>query len=132
MLLSEITNEIKYIKPNFIDEYNEVTFQPAINNIFKTKNDWLKKARNGKIITISSIQANKIANYDPTLKNLDHEKLERVKKIFKTKKVELPIILFDGKFQYLLAGNTRLAYARANNFPLKVWAINVPKLEEWL
>jgi hypothetical protein len=131
MKLLEIKSTVRYIKPDLDDEYDEVLYRPELRSYFKDKKSWLKVARTGKETTLSGSDLNRLVNHDPEFKNLEKVKTERVASLFSKGTVELPIVLKDDKFLHLLAGNTRLAYAREHKYPLKVWMINAPDLESY-
>ncbi len=123
---------ITYLKPNLKDEWNEVEYQPGVLSYFKTEARWLKDAAAGQEVPLSKAQVNRLENHDAEWRGLADEKKDRVEAMFKAGKVELPIVLRDEQLLYLLAGNTRLSFARKHKYPLKVWLIETPDLEEHL
>lgn len=130
MKLVEIKSA-NFVPPNFEDEFNEVEYQPEAKNYFKTKERWLEVAKTGKPHTLSKSQLLVLNNHDDDFKNLLGAKQDRVKAIFTLGNVEMPIVLKDDDFLYLLAGNTRLAFARKHGYAPVVWLIDTPDLLEY-
>jgi hypothetical protein len=120
MKLSEIKPNIKYSKPNFAFEYNEV------------EQEFMKAASVGHEELIPNSKLDSIENHDDNWAIIEHDKASRAEVAFKAGKVELPILLKDAELLYLLAGNTRMAYARRIKQPVKAWIINTPGLKEHL
>lgn len=122
---------VKYILPDFINEYNEVKHQHEVNNYFKTKKKWLEIAKTGKQYTLTNSQLHNLSNHDHRFSELEKEKRDRVSDLFRKGAVEMPIVLKDGNLLHLLAGNTRLAFARKNGFKPTVWLIDAPELRNY-
>ena len=130
-LILEIVPDIKYISPDFENEWEEAARYPKI---FPNKDYWFKAAEQGEAVN---------ATCDMDIRNtdfcygdrsgeygLDPGKVVRVKKIVASKKVELPIVMKkDGAYE-LIAGNTRLTTLEKAGLQTKVWLIDLDQLKE--
>lgn len=133
MKLMELATQVKFTKPNFNYEYNEVKHQREVSNYFKSKNNWLTQAEMGKSISISTRILNLLDNHDPDITNLEDDKVARVQSMVAKGEVEMPIVLHDKEYDryHLLAGNTRLAIMRKKKIKPTVWMIETPGLIDY-
>lgn len=121
-------NNIKYTKPDFNKEFNELERFREIQRM--EKDEWLKLAETGKVIFFNDIKHN-LSNVDLDYEKLEPEKKSHFEKHFKEGKIELPTVLKFGDEYELLGGNTRLAGLVKNKIKPKVWVIDMKnKLNE--
>ncbi len=120
---------MKYIKPNFDEEWMEALRYPEFEEM--GKEDWLKVANENYHITSFDKIENVLSNVLLDFEILDDDKKERFKKAFKKGKVEIPIAIKFSDTDYdLLGGNTRLAGLIKNGINPKIWVIDLSKKEE--
>ncbi len=120
---------MKYIKPNFDEEWMEALRYPEFEEM--GKEGWLKVANENYHITSFDKIENVLSNVLLDFEILDDDKKERFKKAFKKGKVEIPIAIKFSDTDYdLLGGNTRLAGLIKNGINPKIWVIDLSKKEE--
>ena len=121
--LKSLLTEIKFTKPNFEFEWEEAE---RYSNIFPDKSTWFNAVKNGKVMNVSCDM--KIQNTDFCWggdDELEPEKVQRVKKIVDSGKIELPIVMkHNGKYE-LIGGNTRLTSLEKLGLPTKAWVFEV-------
>lgn len=106
-ILSEVTKNIKYTKPNFENEWEEALRYPEFEEM--GKEEWIKTAEKGYTLSYSQIK-DKLGNVDLDFESLEEPKKERFHKAFEKGKIELPIAVKFPNGEYdLVAGNTRLS-----------------------
>jgi hypothetical protein len=115
---------MKYIKPNFNEEWNEASRYPEFEEM--GYEGWLDVAQNNFQITnyeeIKDVLFNINLDYD----SLEDDKKERFEKSFELGEVEIPIVIKFSDDEYdLLGGNTRLAGLIKNNINPKLWVIDL-------
>lgn len=115
---------MKYIKPNFDEEWNEASRYPEFEEM--GHEGWLDKAQNDFQITnyeeIKDVLFNVNLDYD----SLEDDKKERFERSFESGEVEIPIVIKFSDDEYdLLGGNTRLAGLIKNNINPKLWVIDL-------
>ena len=115
---------MKYIKPNFDEEWNEASRYPEFEEM--GYEGWLDKSQNDFQITnyeeIKDVLFNVNLDYD----SLDEDKKERFERAFESGEVEIPIVIKFSDDEYdLLGGNTRLAGLIKNNINPKLWVIDL-------
>ena len=115
---------MKYIKPNFDEEWNEASRYPEFEEM--GYESWLNKAQNDFQITnyeeIKDVLFNINLDYD----SLEEDKRERFERAFESGEVEIPIVIKFSDDEYdLLGGNTRLAGLIKNNINPKLWVIDL-------
>lgn len=130
MGLSENIEDINYTNPNFDTEWQEAKRyinHPQIEKKIKwTKEEWLNKVKNGKIIKFSEIKnLENITNHEE-FNDLFPEKVERFITAFAKKNIELPIAVKypNGRYE-LIAGNTRVAGLRLKGYDPKIWVFDL-------
>ena len=128
--ITEARKSVQYREPDFNYEYSEVEHQQEIGQYFKTRAAFMKAAHAGVEQVIPASGLDHIENHDDHWAGLESDKAHRAVAAFKGGEVELPILLKDGDYLYLLAGNTRMAYARKIKAPVHAWVINTPGLKE--
>lgn len=115
-------SNIKYIKPNFDDEFDELKRFREIQRM--DKDTWVNLGKTGKIISYDEIK-DKLSNIDLDFDKLDDDKKGHFEKHFKEGNIELPIaIKLDDEYE-LLGGNTRLAGLLKNKIKPKLWVIDM-------
>jgi hypothetical protein len=118
--------EIKYVKPNFSNEWEEALRYPEFE--YMGKEEWLKIASQGKPESFSKIK-NILSNVDLDFDTLDEPKKERFKQAFEKGIIEMSIAVKFGDKDYdLVAGNTRLSGLVKNKIDPKIWIIDISKL----
>ena len=115
---------MKYIKPNFNEEWNEASRYPEFEEM--GYEGWLNKAQNDFQITnyeeIKDVLFNINLDYD----SLEEDKKERFERAFESGEVEIPMVIKFSDDEYdLLGGNTRLAGLIKNNINPKLWVIDL-------
>jgi hypothetical protein len=115
---------MKYIKPNFDEEWNEASRYPEFEEM--GYEGWLNKAQNDFQITnyeeIKDVLFNINLDYD----SLEGDKRERFERAFESGEVEIPMVIKFSDDEYdLLGGNTRLAGLIKNNINPKLWVIDL-------
>jgi hypothetical protein len=129
-VLKEYVDDLTYTNPNFDSEWGEAERyieHPNINKRIQwTKEEWLNKVQNGKVIRFSEIK--NLQNIsDPTeFKKLFPEKVERFINALSKKEIELPIAvkLPNGTYE-LVAGNTRVTGLRNKGYDPKIWVFEI-------
>lgn len=121
-------SNIKYTKPDFNDEFDELQRFRELQRM--DKDTWVKLGKTGKVISYDEIK-DKLSNIDLDFDKLDDDKKSHFEQHFKEGKIELPIVLkFDDEYE-LLGGNTRLAGLLKNKIKPKLWLIDMKnKLNE--
>jgi hypothetical protein len=119
---------VKYIKPNFDEEWMEAIRYPEFEEM--GYEGWMHTAQNNFSISkyekIKDVLYNVNLDYD----SLDKDKRNRFEKAFKIGKVEIPIVVKFSDTDYdLLGGNTRLAGLIKNGINPKLWVIDMTNNE---
>lgn len=123
--LSEEDVDIKFIKPNFEREFDEVKRYREFKGL--SKKEWIDLAKDGSITTFEKIKKN-LGNIDLDFEKLDKEKRARFQAAFKNKRIEAPIVVKFKENDYdLLGGNTRLAGLVRKGMNPKLWLIDMSK-----
>jgi hypothetical protein len=124
--INEVNRDIKFIKPNFEEEWGEAERYPEL---FPNKKAWNQISATGKEQTVDcSMNINNTDMCDGSLEDLAPAKVARAKEILNTGIVELPIVLKIGDEYELLGGNTRLTALKTYGYPTKAWVINIEEL----
>ena len=127
-ILKEIKEDIKFIQPNFEQEWGEVKRYP---DLFPDKEAWLKAVKYGQIQDINcSMGIENTDMCDGDLDDLEPEKVARAIQALKSGIVELPIIVNNNGRYELIGGNTRLTALATHGLPTKAWVINLGLLSE--
>jgi hypothetical protein len=119
---------VKYIKPNFDEEWMEAIRYPEFEEM--GYEGWMHTAQNN--FSISNYEKIKDVLYNVNLDydSLDKDKRNRFEKAFKIGKVEIPIVVKFSDTDYdLLGGNTRLAGLIKNGINPKLWVIDMTNNE---
>ena len=119
---------MKYIKPNFDEEWMEAIRYPEFEEM--GYEGWMHTAQNN--FSISNYEKIKDVLYNVNLDydSLDKDKRNRFEKAFKIGKVEIPIVVKFSDTDYdLLGGNTRLAGLIKNGINPKLWVIDMTNNE---
>jgi hypothetical protein len=123
--LKEEDVDIKFIKPNFEREFDEVKRYREFKGL--SKKEWIDIAKEGSITTFEKIKKN-LGNVDLDFEKLDKEKRARFQAAFKNKRIEAPIVVkFKDNDYDLLGGNTRLAGLVRKGLNPKLWLIDMSK-----
>lgn len=120
---------MKYIKPNFNEEWNEAIRYPEFEEMGKAK--WIEFAnQNHSISNFKKIKSH-LNNVDLDYSSLDQSKKNRFEKAFKSGEIEIPIVVKFGNNHYdLVGGNTRIAGLVKKGIDPKLWVINLTGKEE--
>lgn len=115
---------MKYIKPNFDEEWMEAQRYPEFEEM--GYEGWLDIAQNGFYITnykkIKDVLHNINLDYD----SLEKDKRKRFEEAFKMGIIEIPIVIKFSDDDYdLLGGNTRLAGLIKNGINPKLWVVDL-------
>lgn len=124
-------DQVKYTTPKFDLEWDEaeryVEHPNPQKRISWTKEEWLKKVKNGRVTSFSEIK-DKLENITDVedFENLLPDKIKRFLDAFSKKVIELPIAvkLPNGVYD-LIAGNTRLTGLRSKNIDPKIWVFDL-------
>lgn len=128
-IISE-SDDFVYTNPNFDVEWQEAQRYIEHPNLKKriqwTKQDWLDKVKNGKIVKFSEIEnLQNISNPDE-FEELFPEKVERFVAAFAKKEFELPIaVKYPNGTVELIAGNTRVTGLRNKGYDPKIWVFEL-------
>ena len=125
------SDEIEYVSPQFDVEWDEakryVDHDNPDKNIGWTKDEWISKSKDGRVVKFSEIE-DKIQNTDDPIdfEMLDPDKIVRFTDALSKKKIELPIAvkLPNGSYE-LIAGNTRLTGLRKHGHDPKLWVFDI-------
>jgi DNA-binding Lrp family transcriptional regulator len=121
-------SEIKYIKPNFSNEWEEAIRYPEFKDM--GKEEWLKIASQGKPESFSKIK-DILGNVDLDFETLEEPKKERFKQAFEKGVIEMSIAVKFGDKDYdLVAGNTRLSGLVKNGVDPKIWIVDISNIKE--
>jgi hypothetical protein len=124
------TNKIKFVSPNFDEEWNEAKRYPEFKEIGKEA--WIKLANKGKSVSYNSIK-DVLGNVDLNFDKLEEPKKQRFEKSFKNNSIEIPIAVKFNEDDYnLLAGNTRLAGLVKKGIEPKIWVVDISNVSEML
>ena len=128
---ASVNEGVNYSGPNLEGEWEEAQRYPQFKN--KTEKDWMKIGSGGRVAKFSEL--GHVSNHDPDVKNLEPEKVKRVKSEIKKGEINYPIIArqSDGSHE-LVGGNTRVAVLRSMGHDPNVWVFDMPHhevKEEW-
>ena len=117
------TNGVKYIDPNFENEWAEAVRYPEFKDMGKEK--WLEIANQRKTEYFSKIK-DVLGNVDLYFEGLEAPKKERFNQAFEKGIIEMPIAVKFGEEDYdLVAGNTRLSGLVKNGIDPLIWIVNI-------
>lgn len=116
-------SKIKYSKPDFKDEFDEIERFRELQRM--DVKSWVKLGETGSIVSYDDIK-DKLKNVDLDYDNLDGEKKKHFEKHVKDGEVKLPIVIKFNEDDYqLLGGNTRLAGLLKNKLKPKLWVVDI-------
>ena len=125
--IHELADGMKFVEPNFSNEWEEAERYPEFVKL--GKDAWIELARKGKAITINNAQnINNTDAADPdSFKLLHPEKQKRALAQLEKGTVEMPIVaVYSDGHKELIGGNTRLTAMMARDGKATVWAFRVP------
>ncbi len=119
----ENLKQLTYTFPDAEFEWNEVKQYSSFKD--KTVEEWADLLANGQLVRWSEL--GDVINFDANLENLTPEKINNVRLLVKTGKIELPIIGRWSDDQYeLIGGNTRVALLTKLGYDPYVLVIDMP------
>jgi len=130
MLLKKHLINITWKKPSLKEEIEE--FERTAEDLRIDKNKLIEAFKKGKLITLQDDVWEKIQNTDSwettTLKDaqrLAKEYGKNLHSLIEAKELPAAIVLKNKNDYYLIAGNTRLMYSRANKINPKIFLITL-------
>jgi hypothetical protein len=124
------SDDFDYIDPNFDMEWEEAERyidHPNPDKIIGwTKEEWLEKVMNGKVMNFSEIPDLENITDPSEFEELLPEKIQRFMDAFSKKIIELPIaVKFPNGVYDLIAGNTRVTGLRNKGYDPKIWVFEL-------
>lgn len=123
-------DDLKYTNPNFDIEWQEaeryIQHPNQEKRIQWSKQDWLDKVKNGKIMKYSEINNLQNVSNPDEFENLFPEKIQRFITALAKKEFELPIAVeFPNGTIDLIAGNTRVTGLINKGYDPKIWVFKL-------
>ena len=124
------SDDLKYNDPNFDNEWGEaeryIQHPNPDKKIQWTKEEWLDKVKNGKVMKFSEIENLQNITSPEEFEDLFPEKVERFLLAWAKKEFELPIaVKFPNGTIDLVAGNTRVTGLRNKGYDPKIWVFDL-------
>ena len=124
------SDDFEYTEPNFDTEWQEAQRYIEHPNLDKritwTKEDWLEKVKNGKVMRFSEIPNLQNISNPEEFEQLFPEKVQRFMDALSRKTFELPIAVKYPNGNYdLIAGNTRVTGLRNKGYDPKIWVFEL-------
>ncbi len=115
---------MKYVKPDFEEEWNEAIRYPEFRRMGKKM--WMYVAKNYYFIESYSNIEDVLGNVDLDFDNLEPEKKQRFMENYNEGVIEIPLVVKFSDDDYdLIAGNTRIAGLVKNGHDPKLWVIDL-------
>lgn len=129
-ILSLIKEDVEYTEPNFDTEWGEaeryIEHPDLDKRIEWTKEEWLEKVKNGKVMRFSEIDNLQNTTDPQEFEELLPDRIERFLSAYSKKVIEMPIAVeYPNGIVDLVAGNTRVTGLRNVGVDPKIWVFKL-------